>query len=132
MTFLLWVQAVWAFIKKYWVAIAAFAIALIGFLLGFEVKKKPVIVTGVDPVKNQAEAATAQADQVATQQAAAQVAQAQQQAAQQDATVVKDVSTETQKIEMSTDPTDQTNDYLKQVSQEISGGPTGPTGGSGG
>lgn len=129
MTFILFVQAAWAFVKKHALAIGAIVVALVGFLLGFEVKKRPVVVSGQDPVKDQAEKQTQAAVQVAQEQHDVVVQQAEAAAAAQDAVVVKQEQTETAAVETNVD---ETNAYLKQVSQEIGGdssnGPTGSTG----
>lgn len=122
MTFLIFLNTAWEFIKKHAKAIAVLLVALIGFLLGFEVKKKPVVITGTDPMKDQAEKQTQAAVQVAQQQHDVVVQQAEATATAQEAAVVTQEQKTTAAVETNVD---ETNQYLQSVSKEIGGGGTG-------
>jgi hypothetical protein len=114
--------AAWDFVKKHALAFGALLIAIVGFLLGFEVKKKPVIVTGVDPVKTKAE----QDLQVAEAKVDAQAVQDKQAATEQHTADVTGVVASEQKQEPSLqNDDDATNSYLKDIGNQVRGGSNG-------
>ena len=112
----------WEFVKKHAALVGAFLIALLGFLFGFSVKKKPVIVTGVDPVKTKAEEDLKNAEV----QVAADDAKAKQQATDQHASDVNAVVAAEQKQEPTLQNNDDaTNSYLKDIGSQVRGGSDG-------
>jgi hypothetical protein len=116
------VIAAWEFVKKYWAPIGAVLVAILGFMFGFAVKKSPVIVTGVDPVKTKAEEDLKNAEV----QVAADDAKAKQQATDQHTADVSAVVAGEQKQEPAlVSNEDATNSYLKDIGNQIQGGSGG-------
>lgn len=108
----------WEWVKKHWQLLLTGLGIVLAFLFGFEAKKRPVVVTGVDPVKDDAEKATKVAIQQAQVQHDTVVAQAEQEARAADAAVVAQEEKTTTSIEQDVD---KTNQYLHDVSKEIGG-----------
>lgn len=116
--FLTAAKAFFTWCKGHLVTVGFAIIAVIGFLLGFEVKKKPVVIQGVDPVKTKAEQQTAVEDAQAQQTADAQIQAAEDTEVSDQKLVVAQEQAVTTKVEGNVD---QTNAYLKEVSNEIGG-----------
>lgn len=108
----------WAWVKKHWQLVLSILGAILAFLFGFEAKKRPVVISGVDPVKDAAEKATQVAIVQAQEQHDVVVAKAEQQAQAADDAVVKQEQQTTASVEQDVD---KTNQYLQDVSKEIGG-----------
>lgn len=113
----MWLSLAWAWLKKWWWAIAGGALTLFGALLGSSLKK-PVIIDTSDPAKKKAE-------QDAEKQAAEAVVtrDAEQKAAEDAHTkdVTANVDAEKKRVDaLEADPT-ALNDYLKQVGKDTRG-----------
>jgi hypothetical protein len=108
----------WEWVKKHAAIVWGLLIALIGFLVGVSIRKKPVIVSGEDPDKIKIEQQTAIEVQEAESVREVQVQQAEQEAAAEEAAVVQQEQQATQKV---IGDVDQTNEYLQGVSKQFGG-----------
>jgi hypothetical protein len=108
----------WEWVKKHAVLLWGLLIALIGFLVGVSIRKKPVIVQGSDPDKTKIEQQTAEEIQQAEAVKDVTIQQAEQQATSQEAAVVQQEQAATQKV---VGDVDQTNEYLQDVSKQFGG-----------
>lgn len=113
---------IWAFIKKHFTLVGGFLVALLGFMFGFAVKKKPVIVPGTDPTKTQAEQ-DLKTEEVQIQ---ADDTRAKQSATDEHTKDVAAVVTGEQKQEPALQTNDDaTNSYLKDIGNQVRGGSDG-------
>lgn len=108
----------WEWVKKHASLVWGLLIALIGFLVGVSIKKRPVIVQGQDPDKTKIEQETAEQVQQAESVKNIAIQQAEQQAASVEATIVQQQQAATQKV---ASDVDQTNEYLQDVSKQFGG-----------
>lgn len=129
--FLVWVKAAYAWCKGHLATVAVAVMSLIGFLLGFSLKKTPVLVQGNDPTKTKAEQQTTAADAKAEAKEQEEIQQAEDTEVSAQKQVVTQEETQTQTAE---DSVNQTNEVLINVAKEIEGGDDtsgGAQGGSG-
>lgn len=107
-------------VKKYWALLLGALVALIGFLLGVSIKKTPVIVVGDDPEKKKSEQQTQAQIDAAQKQRDQEVTVAKKEEQQAQAAVVTSEEKKTEEIKSDVN---KTNDFLKDVSNQIEGKP---------
>lgn len=108
----------WEWMKKHAALMWGLLIALVGFLVGVSVRKKPVIISGEDPDKIKIEQQTAIEIQQAESVREVQISEAEKEAASEEAAVIQQEQKATEKV---VGDVDQTNDYLQDVSKQFGG-----------
>jgi len=106
----------WLWLKKHWEAMAGLGIAVLGFIVGVEVKKRPVIVAGEDPDKKKIEDQTKAAENELQVAHDKQVAELEAEHSDSVAAVVHDEQKAEPEIAQSNQAV---NDYLKNVGDEV-------------
>lgn len=114
--------AVWEWMKKYWQVLVAIAIAALGFFVGVEVKKRPIIVSGEDPERKKIEDDAAKKEQQIDLQAQKKADEAQ---AKGDAAVAQVVADEQGVVTAVTNDGDSLNAYIKDAGKQVRGGRNG-------
>lgn len=108
--------AVWAWIKKYWQVLVGLLVALIGFLMGVQIRRRPVVITGEDPerkkIEDKTKAAEAEAEKVREQER-------QDAQAAHDAEIQGVVIEEQRTTEQIKGDADAVVDYLHQVGDDV-------------
>jgi len=113
---LLFLQGVWSFIKKYWQLLVGLGVGLSVFLLS--IRPKNTTPPEVDGFQKKVEDETKKEEQKAEQELKNDVVSAKK---EHDDVVDKAVDAEKKRTEDLIDDPDATNDFLKQVGQDIRG-----------
>jgi hypothetical protein len=111
-------KAAWEWVKKHWELLGAAILVLLGFLLGVTVRKRPVVLEGANPEKEDAEKKAQSDTRKAEQDAAEQKAEAKKQHDVDTAGLVTEVQQKTEEVRH--DP-QKTNEYLLNVGKDIRG-----------
>jgi cytoskeletal protein RodZ len=124
-TFLSWLKAAYTWCKGHLMLVGFAVMGLCGFLFGFESRKRQVVAPPApDPVVTKAVEQTAVEDAQAQAKTDEQIQVAEDTEVTEQKAIVTEESTETTKVEADVD---QTNAYLKEVSNEVAGAPPGTT-----